>query len=189
MVNYLYKRWELLEHPLVHFENLHKNRLKIVLELVNYKINTTNAKRNMHVYHLDYKQQNCNLECFLKIEGNGEENGEIVLLIDHPKRSEDLSNLEEFYTAKNVTVIFQTLPRFFDLHSISKLTYRFPFSNNYLPKILEHHPSKTIEYCSLYRSFDYQFYYSSLSTPLLELCTRTLPTSIASKCVKRHITD
>jgi hypothetical protein len=42
MASYLYKRWEGHEYTLVHFDNLHRNRLKIVLELVNYRINTTN---------------------------------------------------------------------------------------------------------------------------------------------------
>lgn len=89
----------------------------------------------------------------------------------------------------NVTIIFQNLPRFFALHTISRLTYRFPFSNNYLPKILEQHPSKTIEFCSLYRTFDYQFYSASLTVPLLELCSRAVALPPAVRCVKRLINE
>jgi len=61
------------------------------------------------------------------------------------------------------------------MHSISDLTYRHIFSDNYLPKILEQHPAKTIEYCSNYRTFDYTFYSASMKTPLVELCSGPLP--------------
>lgn len=61
MASYLYKRWEGKETPLVYFENLHKNRLRIVLELVSYRINATSNNRRMQLYHVDYKSNACEL--------------------------------------------------------------------------------------------------------------------------------
>jgi hypothetical protein len=75
------------------------------------------------------------------------------------------------------------------LHSISDLTFRQSFSDNYLPKILEQHPSKSIEYCSKYRTFDYNFYSASLKSPLIELCSSPLPWSEATLCLSKYFND
>lgn len=170
MVNYLYKRWEGKETPLVYFENLHRNRLRMVLELVSYRVNSTSNNRRIQLYHVDYKSNACELQCLEKarLEGLADEEGYAIFVVDNVRKAEDLTHLESIYEKGNVSIIFQqNLPRFFQLHSISRLTHRFPFSNTYLSKILENHPAKTIEYCSNYRSFDYQFYSSSLTAPLL----------------------
>lgn len=66
MAGYLAKRWEGKEYTLVHFDNLHRNRLRIIMEVLNYRINHTDPHRNIQAYHLDFKNQDCNIRCLRK---------------------------------------------------------------------------------------------------------------------------
>ena len=95
MTNYLYKRWESKETPLVYFKNLHKNRLRMVLELVSYRINGTSNNRRMQLYHVDYKSYACELQCLEKVrlDALAEEEGNAVFVVDNVRNAEDLTSL------------------------------------------------------------------------------------------------
>ena len=95
MANYLYKRWESKETPLVYFENLHRNRLRIVLELVSYRVNATGNNRRIYAYHVDYKQNGCELQCLEKtrLESLAEDEGYAVFVVDNVRKAEDLTHL------------------------------------------------------------------------------------------------
>lgn len=93
MVSYLYKRWEAKEYPLVHFDNLHRNRLKIVLELVNHRINKTHPERNILPYRLNYKQLECDSRCLKKTVQKTTINAYVVLIVENIKSVGQLSDL------------------------------------------------------------------------------------------------
>jgi hypothetical protein len=93
MASYLYKRWEANEYPLVRFDSLHRNRLRIVLELVNHRINNTNPERNILPFRLDYKQQECDGRCLRKTVRKAASNAYIVFIVENTKNAGQLSDL------------------------------------------------------------------------------------------------
>lgn len=93
MVSYLYKRWEGSEYSLIHFDNLHRNRLRIVLELVNHRINNTNPQRNILPFRLNYKQQECDSRCLTKTVERTTSNNYLVFIVENIKSAVQLSDL------------------------------------------------------------------------------------------------
>lgn len=98
MVGYLWKRWEGREFALVHFENLHKNRLKLVIEMVNQRVNNTHPQRNIILYHLDFMTQDCHAKCLKKTFSSLPKEAYDILLVENVRNAGQLTILQEFYT-------------------------------------------------------------------------------------------
>ena len=86
----------------------------------------------------------------------------VYLIVENVEATEQIEDIQEVYLKHDSTIIFKNIPLQFHHLPISKLTYTHPFSNNYISKLLERHPSKTVEMCLHYRNPTYQLYISSL---------------------------
>jgi hypothetical protein len=140
------------------------------------------------IYQLDFLTQNCDLHCLRSTFYRPDKYN--ILVVRGYTTSQQLNFLKEIFLRSTLSIIFEDIsPSVFQLHSISHMVMHQQFSNNYLPKLLEHHPSKTLQNCAQYNTFDFHFYQASKDTSLVELCSRKLPSSRASFCIRNFMRD
>jgi hypothetical protein len=65
----------------------------LVLEVVNHRINSTHPHRNIHPYHLDFRQQDCDGRCLRKTVEAAPKETYPILIVENIKNAGQLSEL------------------------------------------------------------------------------------------------
>ena len=133
---------------------------------------------------------NCNAACLTRTFSSGNGEAYPILLPIHLSLSQHLTLLKQAFTRHYLSIILPAqLPQAMRYHTLWPMTEHYHFSNNYLPLLIQMHPSHTLEECSQYNTFTYEFYQKAQTQTLNTLCQLPLPTSIPALCVRKHLKD